>query len=88
MYHLVALRYTLTNLLLTNNVAISDGSVSALVLFDKLTYIALAGTSITVMGLRELASAAGAREQALSADIPHECKQYIISKLPASIVLR
>ncbi|KAI0064939.1 hypothetical protein BV25DRAFT_210514 [Artomyces pyxidatus] len=74
-FHLVALRPTLTTLLLHDNPAITDDATPALSLLNNLALLYLRGTSITMIGLRRLASSLA--DSIFEVDIPVECQYYL-----------
>lgn len=78
-YHLVALRLTLTHLYLSYNPCISDDAVPALNLCiaSKLRFLGLVGTSIAMLGLRRMAKLIQREERIIDIEIPEECEKYV-----------
>ncbi|KAA1467226.1 hypothetical protein DENSPDRAFT_926443 [Dentipellis sp. KUC8613] len=78
-YHIVALRSTLTELLISGNLGIDDDAIPAIILLRGLVRLSLAGTSVTMKGLRRLVLAFRGEDQSrtLDLDIPAECEQYL-----------
>ncbi|KAH9953917.1 hypothetical protein BGW80DRAFT_1406307 [Lactifluus volemus] len=72
-FHLVALRRTLTTLELGGNPLITDDSVSALLLLSHLRVLGLRGTTVTMTGLRRLVPFS----KHLHLDVPISCEQYL-----------
>lgn len=83
-FHLVALRPTLTTLVINGNLKISDDSIPALMLMDKLRVLCLEDTGVTMVGLRRLAAsvrnrlvAAGETGIDFSVSVPDSCANYL-----------
>ncbi|KAF9077320.1 hypothetical protein BDP27DRAFT_1312194 [Rhodocollybia butyracea] len=78
-FHLTALKLTLTHLYLSNNPGITDDAVPALNLCiaSKLCYLGLVGTSIAMPGLRWMASLIHKEERVVDVEIPESCEHYI-----------
>jgi hypothetical protein len=77
-FHLVALRPSLTHLTLSSNPALTDDAVPALALLDRLRFLALAGTAVAMPGLRHLARASQL-VRACALELPPACEQYLDS---------
>ncbi|TFY72832.1 hypothetical protein EVG20_g195 [Dentipellis fragilis] len=78
-YHVVALRPTLTELLISGNPGIDDDAIPAFILLRGLVRLSLAGTSVTMKGLRRLVLTfrEDDPDRMLDLDIPAECEQYL-----------
>lgn len=74
-YHLVALRRTLSELDLSLNAAIDDDVVPALLVLHKLAFVSLFDTGVRMPGLRRLAGCESGR--VLSIEAPRECEEYL-----------
>lgn len=72
-YHLVALRRTLSELDLSLNAAIDDDVAPALLGLHKLTFVSLFDTGVRMPGLRRLAVS----DVMLSIEAPRECEEYL-----------
>ncbi|THH08190.1 hypothetical protein EW146_g9071 [Bondarzewia mesenterica] len=83
---LVALKPTLTQLYLDDNPMIDNDSIPALTMLNKLTILALYGTSIAMAGLRRLATAIQTRGQDLCLTIPEECTQSLLD-MPGKYII-
>ncbi|KAI0246286.1 hypothetical protein BJV78DRAFT_1135488, partial [Lactifluus subvellereus] len=88
-FHLVALRRTLTTLMLRDNPLITNDAVPALLLLSCLQVLGLRGTAVSMTGLRRLTPFS----KHLSLDVPTKCElylvelhtQYLLSPLPPLI---
>ncbi|EIM91207.1 uncharacterized protein STEHIDRAFT_48393, partial [Stereum hirsutum FP-91666 SS1] len=83
-FHLVALRQTLTTLVIIGNPKITNDSIPALTLMDKLRVLCLEDTGVTMVGLRRLAAFISDRfdvtsEVAIdfSLSVPESCRAYL-----------
>ncbi|KAI0050534.1 hypothetical protein FA95DRAFT_606060, partial [Auriscalpium vulgare] len=78
-FHLVALRESLTMLVLSNNPMITDDAAPALALLNELGLLHLSGTGITMAGLRRLADAFSSSAEAgnFQIAIPADCEDYM-----------
>lgn len=93
MFHLVALRPTLTTLLINGNPGISDDAIPALILMDKLWVLGLEDTSVTMVGLRRLTTSVFNRctlaDKAgidFSLSVPEGCNAYLDGKSRKSLM--
>ncbi|KIK68771.1 hypothetical protein GYMLUDRAFT_215616 [Collybiopsis luxurians FD-317 M1] len=80
-FHLTALRLTLTHLHLSHNPRITDDAVPALGLCinSRLRYLGLVGTSVAMPGLRRMAKLIQREQRIVDVEIPEECERYIDS---------
>ncbi|KZT73548.1 hypothetical protein DAEQUDRAFT_662157 [Daedalea quercina L-15889] len=83
-YHLVALRRTLSELDLSLNAAVDDDVVPALLALPKLSFVSLFDTGVRMPGLRRLANGIAERALAggsdvLDIEVPRECEEYLDS---------
>ncbi|TFY69129.1 hypothetical protein EVG20_g3281 [Dentipellis fragilis] len=78
-YHIIALCSTLTELLISGNPEIDDDAVPAIILLRGLVRLSLAGTGVTMKGLRRLVLTLceDDPDRTLDLDIPTECEQYL-----------
>ncbi|KAF5386481.1 hypothetical protein D9757_005899 [Collybiopsis confluens] len=78
-FHLTALKLTLTHLHLSRNPRITDDAVPALSLciLSKLRYLDILGTNIGMPGLRRMAKIIQREERIVDVEIPEECDRYI-----------
>jgi hypothetical protein len=81
-FHLLALRHTLSFLHLEDNRLITDDAAPALVLLGKLRFLSLLGTGLRMPGLRRFALYTPARVALI---IPAACEAYL-SHLPPRAV--
>jgi hypothetical protein len=81
-FHLLALRHTLSFLHLEDNPRITDDAAPALVLLGKLRFLSLVGTGLCMPGLRRFALHTPARVALI---IPAACEAYLV-RLPPRIV--
>ena len=77
--HLVALRYTLTDLELSGNDRITDDAIPSFLALLKLDFLSLKGTSVSIKGLRKFACAVEARGGKVKMILPAEAEEYITS---------
>lgn len=85
-YHLVPLKYTLTDLNIARNPAIDDDAAPALLLMTNLSHLVIAETSIGMPGARKLVNSRVATGRQMSIDFPHLCHEYVASKSPRNHV--
>ncbi|KAJ3777770.1 hypothetical protein FB446DRAFT_841389 [Lentinula raphanica] len=78
-FHLVALKLTLTRLDLSQNPCVTDDAVPALNLciLSKVRFLGLVGTSIGMPGLRRMAKLIQREERIVDVEIPEACESYI-----------
>ncbi|KAJ3742563.1 hypothetical protein DFH05DRAFT_1501226 [Lentinula detonsa] len=78
-FHLTALKLTLTHLDLSQNPCITDDAIPALCLCitSKLRFLGLVGTSIGMPGLRRMAKLIQKEERIVDVEIPEVCELYI-----------
>ncbi|KAJ4000693.1 hypothetical protein F5050DRAFT_368366 [Lentinula boryana] len=78
-FHLTALKLTLTHLDLSQNPCITDDAIPALCLCitSKLRFLGLVGTSIGMPGLRRMAKLIQKEERIVDIEIPEVCESYI-----------
>jgi hypothetical protein len=81
-FHLLALRHTLSFLHLEDNPRITNDVAPALVLLSKLRFLSLLGTGLHMLGLRRFALHTPARVALI---IPVACEAYL-ARLPPRIV--
>lgn len=89
-FHLVALRQTLTTLVIIGNPKITNDSIPALTLMDKLRVLCLEDTGVTMVGLRRLAAFISDRFDVtsevgidFSLSVPESCRAYLDGKSKA-----
>ena len=75
-FYLVALRHTLTTLMLRGNISVTDNAFPALLLLSRLRMLSLRGTIISMTGLRRLIPFS----DYLFLDVPADCEAYLDSK--------
>src|SRR6267378_3257552 len=75
-FYLVALRHTLTTLMLRGNKSVTDNAISALLLLSRLRTLGLRGTSITMAGLHRLMPFS----DNLYLHVPAGCEAYLDSE--------
>ncbi|KIP11012.1 hypothetical protein PHLGIDRAFT_491810 [Phlebiopsis gigantea 11061_1 CR5-6] len=74
---LLPLKRSLLELDVSENLAINDDVVVAFTMLSKLRYLAFAGTSVTMEGIRLLASSLGPHRHDMEVEIPEACKEYL-----------
>lgn len=74
---LLPLKRCLYELDVCENPAIDDDAVIAFAMLRKLVYLAFAGTSVTMDGVRRLASSLGPRGTDVEIEIPDACEEYL-----------
>ncbi|KAH7903437.1 hypothetical protein BJ138DRAFT_1131374 [Hygrophoropsis aurantiaca] len=74
---LASLKNTLTFLDLALNPNIDNDAIPVIMLFSKLSYLSLFGTSIDMSGLRRLAALIHEEHRILDIEIPSECEEYL-----------
>lgn len=86
----MALRQTLTTLVVNGNPKITDDSIPAVTLMDKLRVLCLEDTGVTMVGLRRLAAfisdrfvMTGEVEIDFSLSVPQSCREYLDGKFKA-----
>lgn len=80
-YQLTALAGPLESVRLAGNPRVTDGCVSSLRYLPLLKLLGLEGTSVTMEGLRRLASTFHAERRPLQVRLPEECMQYLDGRL-------
>ena len=63
------------------NEGIDDDAVPALLILEKLQYLSLLGTDITMSGVRRLAATLDNTSRFADVDIPIDCEAYLSSTL-------
>ncbi|KAJ3880454.1 hypothetical protein F5051DRAFT_399785 [Lentinula edodes] len=78
-FHLIALKLTLTRLDLSDNPCVTDDAVPALNLCIncKLNFLGLVGTSVAMPGLRLMAKLIQREDRIVDVEIPEACESYI-----------
>ncbi|KAJ4474802.1 hypothetical protein C8R41DRAFT_774880 [Lentinula lateritia] len=78
-FHLIALKLTLTRLDLSDNPCVTDDAVPALNLCinSKLNFLGLVGTSVAMPGLRLMAKLIQREDRIVDVEIPEACESYI-----------
>ncbi|KAJ3856558.1 hypothetical protein EV368DRAFT_32132, partial [Lentinula lateritia] len=78
-FHLIALKLTLTRLDLSDNPCVTDAAVPALNLCinSKLKFLGLVGTSVAMPGLRLMAKLIQREDRIVDVEIPEACESYI-----------
>ncbi|KAJ4470659.1 hypothetical protein C8J55DRAFT_522360 [Lentinula edodes] len=78
-FHLIALKLTLTRLDLSDNPCVTDDAVPALNLCIncKLNFLGLVGTSVAMPGLRLMAKLIQWEDRIVDVEIPEACESYI-----------
>ena len=85
-YLLIALKRSLSDLDVAYNDRITDDAIPALLIMDKLQYLSLLETSITIAGVRRLAVELDESKRFIEVEVPRSCEQYINSASPEFIV--
>ena len=81
-YHLAALRRTLSELDLSLNATIDDDVAPALLALRKLAFLSLFDTGVRMPGLRRLAGSG----RLLNIEAPRQCEEYLESASPSFLI--
>ncbi|KAJ7081613.1 hypothetical protein B0H15DRAFT_854440 [Mycena belliarum] len=76
-YHLVALKRSLSQLSIATNPNIDDDAMPALLVLSKLTFLTLLDTNVNMPGLRRLAQVISDGHRIFDIEIPLACEHYI-----------
>ncbi|KAK7678594.1 hypothetical protein QCA50_018466 [Cerrena zonata] len=86
-FHLVALKRSLTELDIAFNTDIDDDVVPALILLYKLRFLTLLDTRVGMPGLRRFCAAAIERPHTMEMEVPRQCEIYV-EKMGSKYVLQ
>lgn len=89
-FHLVALKRSLTELDIALNPRVDDDAIPALITLPKLRFVSLFDTSMRMPGFRRLAVALRSRmdRERIQVEVPRECEEYLESKSLAPLCSR
>lgn len=78
-FHLVALKRSLTELDIALNPRVDDDAIPALITLPKLRFVSLFDTSMRMPGFRRLAVALRSRmdRERIQVEVPRECEEYL-----------
>lgn len=79
-FHLVALKRSLTELDIAFNTDIDDDAIPALILLHKLRFLTILDTHVGMPGLRRFCAAAIKRPHTIELEVPRQCEIYVESK--------
>lgn len=78
--HLASLKYSLNHLELSANPRIDNDAIASLIVLTRLRFLYMAGTSITMTGVRKLAPALAHKTPEVVFEVPLACGEYLRSK--------